>query len=702
AGCFNNYAYSSIADSGINAVEVREEKEQGHYIKILNKGWRVGTDGSQDNHRANWGNGSWWTMALACSLTKDEILNATRNHRTYSTLDRNLELTFWAEGHCMGETFSHADSLTFYIAVSRPDSGQNIERLELFQNGLPVSWVAIDTSNYIWRPVVFPPSGDNYYFVKVYETDGKRAWSSPIWIDCVTGLPSTPLLSSPANEDIISTPHPTFAWDPADNASSYILQYSTSNSFPVGPATVTVAGIEDNFYAVVDGLSDETWYFWRVSSANDSGSSTCSGTRSLVVDLNAMFYSDSEIKLTSHPLEDIYPSLFQGSQKTWLVWTSWRMTYSDVYYKTSSDNGENWSSAIRLTPNTAKDACPTVAQDEGGDVWVAWDSDRDSDHEIYYKIYDGISWSAASNLTNHPGSDLTPALAKTADGLMWLMWCSDREDENYEIYYKTFDGEAWSAEARLTDTDYQEKCPEIIQLDSGDLWVIWHTSEHGCFYKIHDGISWSPGMSLIDTTAYYPSITQTADGRIVLAYVIGRWLNPFRFPWGGGVYYKIYQNGEWSPEEKIAGASNSTIQWSSVAQTADGRIWVAYQRIEDGLENVYAQRTSLPDPPEAIGDLTISVEDGAKSSTGDVRLIWSRPYDDVGVERYVIYRGTDPTISGDSLAGAMDTTYVDAGAVGAPGSSYFYVVRAVDALGRKSLDSNRVGEFNSQLSNGTE
>jgi len=107
-------------------------------------------------------------------------------------------------------------------------------------------------------------------------------------------------------------------------------------------------------------------------------------------------------------------------------------------------------------------------------------------------------------------------------------------------------------------------------------------------------------------------------------------------------------------------------------------------------------------PPETIDDLTIALESGAKSSSGDVRLIWSEPYDDVGVVRYVIHRSTDPAALGDSLAGTTDTTYMDAGTVGDTGSNYFYVVRAVDGAGWKSFDSNQVGEFDSQMTNGVE
>jgi len=123
--------------------------------------------------------------------------------------------------------------------------------------------------------------------------------------------------------------------------------------------------------------------------------------------------------------------------------------------------------------------------------------------------------------------------------------------------------------------------------------------------------------------------------------------------------------------------------------------WVCDTTYNDGYD-VFVSKFYIYDditPPEAIGDLTILLESGAKSSTGDMRLIWSEPYDDVGVTRYVVYRDTTADGSGDSLAGTTETTYLDVGAAGDTASNYFYLVKSVDAAGNKSGESNQVGEF---------
>ena len=286
---FGYFAYSAVGDVCINAVEVRSEQEEDRYIDILNNGWHVGTDGSQDNHTANWGNGYTWTVALACSLTKAHILDATRNHRTYSTLDRNLEMIFRAEGHYMGDEFAHTDDIAFSISVHDPDPYDAFRRLELYQNGLKIAWTVIDTTSYTWSPAVTPTNGENHYFVKVYQDLQQRAWSAPIWIDCSTALPATPRPETPYDGQTVTTLSPTFTWHTSENAETYVLRCSSSDTFPLDESTLTIPGINDTFYTMQDVLEDDVWYYWQVRAANEQGSSTYSGAYSFITDEDASY-----------------------------------------------------------------------------------------------------------------------------------------------------------------------------------------------------------------------------------------------------------------------------------------------------------------------------------------------------------------------------------------------------------------------------
>jgi subtilisin family serine protease len=106
------------------------------------------------------------------------------------------------------------------------------------------------------------------------------------------------------------------------------------------------------------------------------------------------------------------------------------------------------------------------------------------------------------------------------------------------------------------------------------------------------------------------------------------------------------------------------------------------------------------DPPETIADLSATLTNGAKSSSGDIYLSWTEPPSDLGVDYYVVFRATDPDGPMDSLDSTPDTTYTDPGAAGDTATNYFYTVKAVDQGGQKSSDSNEVGEFDAYLITG--
>jgi hypothetical protein len=99
-------------------------------------------------------------------------------------------------------------------------------------------------------------------------------------------------------------------------------------------------------------------------------------------------------------------------------------------------------------------------------------------------------------------------------------------------------------------------------------------------------------------------------------------------------------------------------------------------------------------PPPAVDDLKV------EKSGGDAYLSWS-PVTDIytGVAYYIVFRSTTPAFiptSGDSIGEALTPEYLDVGAIG---TDYYYVVRAVDNVDLKGDYSNQVGEVDKNLLN---
>jgi C1A family cysteine protease len=116
--------------------------------------------------------------------------------------------------------------------------------------------------------------------------------------------------------------------------------------------------------------------------------------------------------------------------------------------------------------------------------------------------------------------------------------------------------------------------------------------------------------------------------------------------------------------------------------------------VEAGVDDFWAATLGcVSNSPEAIDDLTIDLDHS------DILLWWTEPYSEGGVARYVVYRSATAGSAGDSLAGTTDANYRDVGAAGVVGANYYYTVRAADEAGRKSEESNKVGEFACGLMN---
>jgi len=198
---FHHFAYSVTGDSAMSLTEIRNGRRadnyEPEYFDVLAKGWHVGVTANQDNHEGMWGdqpnpysgNDIYLTGILADTLTKEAILTALKDRRTFAVevnpkSDR-MAILFQCEGHWMGDVFeTAADTVHFDITVWAENDFISVE---LIRNGLQVDYVSPGTNYYEWHPEDDPPMGESYYFVRAQQTDGDYLWSSPIWVVSTSG-----------------------------------------------------------------------------------------------------------------------------------------------------------------------------------------------------------------------------------------------------------------------------------------------------------------------------------------------------------------------------------------------------------------------------------------------------------------------------------------------------------------------------------
>jgi len=157
----------------------------GHLDEANHAGWRVGSVSAQDNHRGGWGTiDNYRTAVLARALTQEDILDALRHRRFYSTQDKNLVMSLRVDGREMGAFVGPGDK-NFTVTLDDAD-GEGFSVIDLYANGALVDSRAVSGKG-SWEFAVAAPAARSYYYVLVTQADSDQAMSAPIWVEGAGG-----------------------------------------------------------------------------------------------------------------------------------------------------------------------------------------------------------------------------------------------------------------------------------------------------------------------------------------------------------------------------------------------------------------------------------------------------------------------------------------------------------------------------------
>ncbi len=170
---FNYYYYNDGYFTGDN--------NKSYYDEALSRGWMIGAWGGGDNHWATWGNAVPLKVAvLANNLTRTDILNAIKSKRFYSTLDRNIALSFKIHGKEMGSSLVSGN---YNLQIQALDSdGEKFTQVVLFDKKHNKLNTWMPDSSFVDINTSLITLDKDYYYIKVTQADGGEAISSPIWI----------------------------------------------------------------------------------------------------------------------------------------------------------------------------------------------------------------------------------------------------------------------------------------------------------------------------------------------------------------------------------------------------------------------------------------------------------------------------------------------------------------------------------------
>lgn len=161
----------------------------GNYIiDGLNAGYLIGFTGNGDDHTGRPGGFDWHrvrrvypgglTAVYAKELKREDIFQALYQRHCYATTGARIAVNFQINGKLPGDILEKTDRLNVTAIVAGTDI---ITCLELIYNGSVIHQFEANKTD-VSIQLEIPEVKDGYYYLRVNQVDGNRAWTSPIYI----------------------------------------------------------------------------------------------------------------------------------------------------------------------------------------------------------------------------------------------------------------------------------------------------------------------------------------------------------------------------------------------------------------------------------------------------------------------------------------------------------------------------------------
>ena len=182
--------YSKILNSMITSIEVcygtfgnRYSRREKYYFSLLDAGWKLGAVNSQNNKKLDFGDYDNLTGVIIPKLTKNNLIEAFRKRRTFSSESRSLNFYFLANDTLMGGVLpSYCEKIKFSIIAE--DKNYPIEKIEIIKNHGKIVHTLININlskiKYLYEHTL--ENDESWFLIKIYQNDDRIAISSPIFV----------------------------------------------------------------------------------------------------------------------------------------------------------------------------------------------------------------------------------------------------------------------------------------------------------------------------------------------------------------------------------------------------------------------------------------------------------------------------------------------------------------------------------------
>jgi len=276
---------------------------------------------------------------------------------------------------------------------------------------------------------------------------------------------------------------------------------------PASPPGAAPSSIPDHDYPSMAMASDgSAWAAWQVY---ENG-----GDRVLVAHSAASGWSAPE-PLTAAGLDVFRTAIAQDANgRVWVVWSQREGEAWDLVAR--SYDGRGWSAPRKLTNGNGPNFFHKLVRDRAGSLHLIWVGHQNAQSHVMWSRLAGDNWSTAQEISG--ASAWMPDAAADSKGSLYVAWDSYRTG-NYDIFVRRIgaDGELGPLQQVTKSSRFQAHAS--VAVDGNDrVWLAWDES----------GANWGKDYARDDT---WRSTTLYADRRPRVAVLEnGAWKSPAADP----------------------------------------------------------------------------------------------------------------------------------------------------------------------------
>jgi len=332
----------------------------GSVKSALDSGLRLGFVAGWDYHGSYPGTPTAYTgLSASPNWTRQGVFHAIRKRHTWAAEKKiwmQVKASNGTSAFIMGDGFNTAvASLTINYSINA-SAGRTISNVSLFYDGIITNVTGFSGQrNVSGRFHANFSTGGHYVFLEAIQSDGKRAWSSPMYVNYIDLVKPAISIIFPANSTHSSN-YMEFnitADEPLDWSAVQLLSTNHSMTNRSGQWQYLNTSLFDGAYRAV---------FWF----NDTSGNMNSTARYFTIDTRAPNWSSNSTNITS---------AYSAARKSYF-----NVTWKDARLASVLIEG-NWSGAPRNYTMLKRGSGPSIActfnatLPAGGFYWKSWAND---------------------------------------------------------------------------------------------------------------------------------------------------------------------------------------------------------------------------------------------------------------------------------------------------------------------------------------